>query len=70
MLHYTGISYTDTRSKSREEIEETKRIVNIVEHCGHSIAFTVDRARPYVDYLAVVKQHEGALSRCQPTNKR
>lgn len=62
MLHYTGISYTDTRSKSQEEIEESKRIVNIIEHCGHEIAFTVDRSRSYDDYLAVLAQQEGAMT--------
>lgn len=58
MLHYTGISYTNTRSKSQEEIEESKRIVSIIEHAGHQIAFTVDRSRSYDDYLAVMSRQQ------------
>lgn len=49
-------TYRNTGSKSREEIEKTHRIVNVVKHCGHEIAFTVSRFRSHEDYLKVLKQ--------------
>ena len=49
------------RAKTREELEQTHRIVNVMEHAGHEIAFTVSRFRSHEEYLDVVKQAERSV---------
>ena len=48
------------RAKTREELEKTHRIVSVMEHAGHEIAFTVSRFRSHEEYLDVVKQAGGS----------
>jgi len=49
------------RAKTREELEQTHRIVSVMEHAGHEIAFTVNRFRSHEEYLDVVKQAERSV---------
>ena len=49
------------RAKTREELEQTHRIVSVRKWDGHEIAFTVSRFRSHEEYLDVVKQAERSM---------